>query len=85
MKEIKEKFNNPEQTPEQIRATMIEAKLENLHVDLTIEGEKGETLDLIIDKIVGDVAYMTYVTDDGELGELIPLEISRIKKITIKK
>ena len=79
----KEKLNSPEQTPEQIKASLIEAKLENLPVDLIIEGESGETLDLIIDKIVGDVAYMTYIPDEGGWGELIPLEISRIKKVTV--
>ncbi len=84
----KEKPMNYEQTPEQIREALVKAKLENLPVDLVIlslDGEPTDTPDLIIDKIVGDMLYMTYIDDDGEFGELIPLEFSRIKKATIRK
>lgn len=58
------------------------------HVDLIIAplGTKSENVpDLIMDSIKGDVAYMTYIAEDDDLGELIPLEISRIKRVTIKK
>jgi hypothetical protein len=61
--------------------------LKRPHVDLMILPLKEETEaenvpDLIVDSVKGDMAYMTYISDDGELGELIPLEISRIKKVT---
>ena len=88
MENNKEKPMNYEQTPEQIREVLVKAKLENLPVDLVIlslAGEPTDTPDLIIDSIVGEVAYMTYIADDGGLGELIPLEFSRIKKAEIRK
>ena len=87
MENKKEKPINYEQTPEQIREVLVKAKLENLPVDLVIlslAGEPTDTPDLIIDKIVGDIIYMTYIDDDGEFGELIPLEFSRIKKAIIR-
>jgi uncharacterized radical SAM superfamily Fe-S cluster-containing enzyme len=88
MENNKEKPMSYEQTPEQIREVLVKAKLENLPVDLVIlslAGEPTDTPDLIIDKIEGDILYMTYVDADGEFGELIPLEFSRIKKAEIKK
>lgn len=84
----KEKLINREQTPEQIRETLIEAKLKNLPVDLIVlssNGEPIETPDLIIDTIDNDMLYMTYIAEDGELGELIPLELSRVKGVKIRK
>jgi uncharacterized radical SAM superfamily Fe-S cluster-containing enzyme len=88
MENKKEKPINYEQTPEQIREVLVEAKLKNLPVDLVIlslAGEPTDTPDLIIDSIEGDMLYMTYIADDGEVGELIPLEFSRIKKAEIRK
>lgn len=88
MENKKEKLINQEQTPEQIREVLVKAKLENLPVDLVIISLKDEptnTPDMIIDKIEGDMLYITYIVGDGGVGELIPLEFSRIKKAEIKK
>lgn len=89
MEKNKEKLINQEQTPEQIREILIKARLENLLIDLTILSltEKTPDLipDLIIDKIEGDVIYVTYIAEDGKLGELIPLELSRVKGVKIRK
>ena len=86
--ENKEKLIDHEQTPEQIREVLIKAKLENLPVDLVIlslAGEPTDTPDLIVEEIKGDILSTSYVKENGELGELIPLEFSRIKKATIRK
>lgn len=88
MENKKEKLMNYEQTPEQIREVLIEARLKNLPVDLVIlslDGKPTDTPDLIIDSIEGDMLYMTYIAEDGGYGELIPLEFSRIKKAEIRK
>ena len=86
--ENKEKLIDHEQTPEQIREVLVKAKLENLPVDLVIlslAGEPTDTPDLIVEEIKGDILSTSYVKENGELGELIPLEFSRIKKATIRK
>ena len=93
MTEKKEKPINYEQTPEEIRAILIEVADEKIniyerpHVDLIILSLKNEPdliSDLIVEKVEGDIAFMTYLCEDGGVGELIPLELFRIKKATIK-
>ena len=93
MTEKKEKPINYEQTPEEIRAILIEVADEKIniyerpHVDLIILSLKNEPdliSDLIVEKVEGDIAFMTYLCEDGGVGELISLELSRIKKATIK-
>lgn len=82
----KEKPISGEQTPEQIREILDKALREKRHVDLVIlslAGEPKHTPDLIVEEIKGDILYMSYVEEDGELGPVIPLEFSRIKKAEI--
>jgi predicted transcriptional regulator len=77
---------NFEQTPEQIREILVRAVCEKRLVDLVIlslEGRPDSVPDLIVEEIQGDVAWMSYVKESGELGEVIPLELSRIKKAEI--
>jgi hypothetical protein len=84
----KEKLINREQTSEQIREVLVKAVCEKLHVDLVILSSKGEpesVQDLIVEELKGDVALMSYIKDDGEFGELIPLELSRVKGVKIRK
>lgn len=76
----------PEQTPEQIREVLVRARLENLPVDLVIlslAGEPTDTPDLIVEEIKGNVFWMSYVKENGELGEVIPLKLIHIKKAEI--
>ncbi len=82
----KEKPISYEQTPEQIREVLDRALQEKRHVDLVIlslAGEPTDTPDLIVEEINGDILYMSYVEEDGELEPVIPLEFSRIKKAEI--
>lgn len=87
MERNKEKLINREQTPGEIREILVEAKLENLLVNLVIlslAGEPEYVPDLFIDSIKGDMLYMTYLDENGNFGELIPLEFSRIKKAEVR-
>jgi len=83
MKEDKERPINQEQTPEEIREVLIKAKNEKLPVDLVIRGKSADTTNMIIDNIEGGMVYVSYIHDDGGIGELIPLEILRIKSVKI--
>jgi len=75
--------NKKEQTKEEIEAILKQALEKGLHVDLVIfdlDGKPNDTPDLIVEEIQGDDLRMTYLADDGDLGESIPLALSRIKK-----
>ncbi len=77
----------PEQSREEITAVLEAAVKEGRHVDLVIESKAGEacfTPDLIVEEFDGDYAMITYIAEDGEVGELIPLKISRVKKAELK-
>jgi hypothetical protein len=81
-----EKFEEPieiEQTPEQIREILDKAKKENLPIDLILDGNSGDTTNMLIDNIENDVVYVTYIYEDGGFGELLPLDISRIESVKI--
>jgi hypothetical protein len=67
-----------EQTPEEIRNVLETALKNKSPVDLMIKGEPEKTLDLLVSYFDGDCVYMTYLVEEGEYGELIPLEMSRI-------
>jgi hypothetical protein len=75
-----------EQTPEEIRSVLETALKEERHVDLVIVNSDGARLtpDLIVEELDDDCAMMTYIAEDGDVGELIPLELTRIKKAALR-
>ena len=77
-----------EQAPEEIRADLETALDKGLPVDLvilTLDGEPRQTSDLLVEEIEDDYLTMTYLDEKGDIGEGIPLEISRVKKATLRK
>ena len=79
------KIAEKEQTLEEIKLVLEKALKEGLHVDLVISGEPGPTPDLIVEEIEGDDLRMTYLAEDGDVGESIPLDLKRIKKAELRK
>lgn len=76
-----------EQTPEEIRAVLEIALREGRHIDLIITNLAGNpvlTPDLIVEEFEGDELMMTYIAEDGDVGELIPLSLARIKKAELR-
>ncbi|MCX6744594.1 MAG: hypothetical protein NTX82_03660 [Candidatus Parcubacteria bacterium] len=87
-----ESYKNPdgekEQTREEIESTLKQALERELHVNLVITDLSGTpvfTPDLIVEEINGDELRMTYIAEDGDVGESIPLDIMRIKKAVLIK
>jgi hypothetical protein len=87
-----ESFNKPsgekEQTQEEIEAILKQALEKELHVDLVIldlDGKPVFTPDLIVEEMEGDELRMTYLAEDGDVGESIPLDLPRIKNATLIK
>ncbi len=88
-----ETFKKPteeqEQTQEEIESTIKQALEKGLHVNLVITDSSGTpvfTPDLIVEEIEGDELRFTYLAEDGDVAESIPLDLSRIKKaVLIKK
>lgn len=77
-----------EQTQEEIRAILERAMAEGLSLDLVIvslEGAPHISPDLLVEEIDGECAMMTYLAQDGGVGELIPLEMIRIKKAQFRQ
>ncbi|PIT90291.1 MAG: hypothetical protein COU22_02990 [Candidatus Komeilibacteria bacterium CG10_big_fil_rev_8_21_14_0_10_41_13] len=76
--------NKPEQlqTPEQIREVLETAFKEGRFVNLMIVGlsssEAKPAEGMIIEELESEYADVTYIAEDGDLGELIPLKLSRI-------
>ena len=86
-----ESFESPsmenEQTPEEIRSVLETALEQGRHVDLVINNLAGEpipTPDLIVEEFDGECLAMIYLAEDGDVGELIPLELARVKKAELK-
>ena len=79
------KIAEKEQTLEEIKSVLEKALKEGLHVDLVISGEPGTTPDLIVEEIEGDDLRMTYLAEDGDVGESIPLDLKLIKKAELRK
>ena len=81
-----ESFNPPiekKQTPEEIESILKQALEKEIHVNLDIVDSSGKavfTPDLIVAKIEGQDLMITYIADDGDVGELIPLSLARVKK-----
>jgi hypothetical protein len=76
-----------EQTPEEIRSVLETALEQGRHVDLVINSLAGEpvpTPDLIVEEFEGDNLMMTYLAEDGDVGELIPLEFARVKRAELR-
>ncbi|MFH0892471.1 MAG: hypothetical protein V1867_06865 [Candidatus Falkowbacteria bacterium] len=75
-----------EQTPEEIRRVMEIALKEGRHVDLVIVNSDCAkfTPDLIVEELDNEYAMMTYIAEDGDVGELIPLKLARIKKAELR-
>ena len=84
----KKEESKTEQAPEKIRAVLEIAFHKGLPVDLvilTLDGESKQTPDLLVEEIEGDYLTMTYLDEEGATGEGIPLEISRVKKATLRE
>lgn len=79
------KIAEKEQTLEEIKSVLEIALKKGLHVDLVISGEPGPTPDLIVEEIEGDDLRMTYLAEDGDVGESIPLDLKRVKKAELRK
>ena len=62
-----------------------------LYCDLTIQNSDGPRLtpDLLVEEIRedsnGEYAMITYIADDNEVGDLIPLSLTRIKNVILKE
>jgi hypothetical protein len=83
---FKKPNNEKEQTREEIEAILKQALEKELHVDLVISDLDGKpvfTPDLIVEEMEGDELRMTYIAEDGDVGESIPLDLPRIKKATL--
>jgi len=87
-----ESFEHPniekEQTKEEIEAILKQALEKELHVDLVIldlDGKPNDTPDLIVEEIQGNDLRMTYIAEDGDYGESIPLDLRRIKNAKLLK
>ena len=84
--EFKQPNNEKEQTKEEIEAVLKQALEKGLSVDLVIsdlEGKPVDTPDLIVEEIQGNDLRMTYIAEDGDVGESIPIDLTRIKKATL--
>ncbi|MCX6740676.1 MAG: hypothetical protein NTZ49_05640 [Candidatus Parcubacteria bacterium] len=82
-----ESFEQPdkekEQTQEEIESVLKQALEKGLHVNLVITDLSGApvfTPDLIVEEFEGDDLRMTYLAEDDDVGESIPLDLKRIKK-----
>lgn len=76
-----------EQTPEEIMEILEIALEQGRHVDLTIDDLAGNpmpTPDLIVEEFDGSYLAMTYLVEDGDVGELIPLKFTRIRKAVLR-
>lgn len=87
-----ESFEHPniekEQSKEEIVAILKQALEKELHVDLVtlnLDGKPNYTPDLIVEEIQGNDLRMTYLAEDGDVGESIPLNLQRIKKAKLLK
>ena len=77
-----------EQSPEEVEFLLREASEKRLFVDLIIvnEGIPTPTPHMLVEEIEDGDVYLSYLKDDGGLGEGgIPLQIKRIKGITLKE
>lgn len=77
-----------EQTREEIESILKQALEKGLHVDLVIsdlDGKPVYTPDLIVEEFEGNDLRMTYLAEDGDVGESIPLDLPRIKKAELIK
>lgn len=76
-----------EQTPEEIESLVREAAEKKLICDLVIENSDGPTPvpDCLIEEMEGKNLMITYIAADGGLGELIPVNLNRIKGIGLKE
>jgi len=78
-----------EQTPEEIRSVLETALKKGIHVDLvitTLDGKEFNPVpDLIVDEFFGDELMMTYIVEDGDVGEGIPLSFARIRKAELRE
>lgn len=80
--------NEKEQTPKEIESILKQALKKGLHVNLVITDLSGKpvfTPDLIVEEIQGNDLRMTYIAEDGDVGESIPIDLSRIKKAVLIK
>lgn len=75
-----------EQSREEIETLLAEAFKKQLLCDLVIENSDGSSSspDSLIEAIHGKDLMITYIAEDGDLGESIPVSSDRIKKITNK-
>ncbi|MBN1325711.1 hypothetical protein JW977_01880 [Candidatus Falkowbacteria bacterium] len=76
-----------EQAQEEIKKVLEQALKEGLRVDLIINnlnGNPDNVPDLIVEEIQGDNLMMTYLTEDGDVGESIPLDLKRIKNAKLR-
>ena len=77
-----------EQTPEEIRSVLETAWREGRAVDLVILDSGGvprPVPDLLVEEMEGDDLMMTYIAEDGDVGELIPLSLRRVKRAELRK
>lgn len=69
------------QEKEKIAALLREANEGRMIIDLIMEsfGQNVSIPDVLVLKIEGDNLTLTYIADDGDLGEEIPVNINQIK------
>ena len=73
------------QEKEKIELLLREAREGNLAIDVVMEsfGKVVSIPDVVVIEINGDDLMLSYIADDGDLGEAIPVNINRIKRVDI--
>jgi len=81
-------FENIEraQSREEVEALLREAFEKQLLCDLVIENSDGPSLtaDCLVEDMNGSDLMVAYLCEGGDLGESIPVNSSRIKKVVTK-
>src|SRR5438105_2124008 len=75
-----------EQTREQIETLLKEAFESRLLVDVVMENfdEVSPVPDVFVEEVQGEDLLLSYVAEDGNLGEQIPVNANKIKHVTLK-
>lgn len=86
-KEEKEMEAEKEQTREEVESSIKKAFEEYLLCNLVIENNDGQESfvpDCLVEDVDGEYLMISWVTDDGDLGDVIPLDLSSVKSVNLK-
>jgi hypothetical protein len=85
---LEQQNKDKEQTPEEIKSILKQALENGLRVNLVITNLAGIPIDtpgLVVEEIQGNDLRLTYIAEDGDVGESASLELARIKKAVLIK